>query len=132
MDIKNTISRHKKIIGIFLVSLLICLVVFPTRHFYFTTYVAFAVFIVILVYCLKSVRTRLALLLFDLLIFLFLLGRPLIDQWSNYETYNPARYSFEQGIYASQMILVSLLGLFLGHVIHEQYFSNKGPRLKSL
>lgn len=130
MDIKQTISQHKKVIGIFLSSLLLCLVVFPTRHFYFTTYAALAVFIVILVYSLKSVRTRLALLLFDLLIFLFLLGRPLIDQWSNYETYNPARYSFEQGIYASQMILVSLLGLLIGHVIYEQYLLKLKPKIK--
>lgn len=121
MDFQKTIQDYRKTLGIIFAGVVVTLVVYSTQNFMAATYAAFILFLIILAYGLHSLRSRLALILFDLLIFLFLLGRPLIDHWSNYLTYNPVRYSFEQGFVASQMLLVTLWGLLAGHVFYEEH-----------
>ena len=84
------------------------------------------VFIAHTLFCFHNLKYQLIHILFYMTIFVFLFSRPFIDylRIGSFETYQQDAYVFTFNI-----ILVSLLGLWLGGMIGVSYFSRKKEKI---
>ena len=92
------------------------------HHLESLLYTVVMVFIAHTLFCVQHLKYQLIHALFYMTIFVFLFSRPLIDylRIGSFETYQQDAYVFTFNI-----ILVSLLGLWLGGIIGVRYFSRQ-------
>lgn len=75
-------------------------------------------------------RDRIAVLAFYFVIFLFYLGRPLLDLYSSYKYHTVSHYDRINGKMALLMITASMIFIFIGVLIRERYFYNSFKSFK--
>lgn len=115
-----------EVAAIALISAVSVLTIFLSDNFSVSTILPFLINLGISAYCLFSLKERMGLLFFNLAIFLFLLARPVIDLMTGFVNHVPNRYTFETGLGANRMLLVALLGLFLGQWLYEHRSEKMG------
>ncbi|WP_314354366.1 O-antigen polysaccharide polymerase Wzy family protein [uncultured Granulicatella sp.] len=104
------------------ISIVFYLIYLNNHHLETLLYTVVMVFIAHTLFCFHHLKYQLIHALFYMTIFIFLFSRPLIDylRIGSFETYQQDAYVFTFNI-----ILVSLLGLWLGGMIGVRYFIRK-------
>ena len=92
------------------------------NHLETLLYTVVMVFIAHTLFCFHHLKYQLIHVLFYMTIFVFLFSRPLIDylRTGSFETYQQDAY-----VFTFNVILVSLLGLWLGGMVGVRYFTRK-------
>ena len=98
------------------------LIYLNNNHLETLLYTVVMVFIAHTLFCFHHLKYQLIHALFYMTIFVFLFSRPLIDylRTGSFETYQQDAY-----VFTFNVILVSLIGLWLGGMIGVRYFSRK-------
>ena len=98
------------------------LIYLNNNHLETLLYTVVMVFIAHTLFCFHNLKYQLIHILFYMTIFVFLFSRPFIDylRIGSFETYQQDAY-----VFTFNVILVSLIGLWLGGMIGVRYFSRK-------